>query len=123
MSYTRKRTSNTATFVYDQNSARKKNAKNEIKEVKTEISNLEKKQVKYERIIKKSIMKHGIKNLAKAHKETEPEHKKQMKCVGLIKKNKEKLLSLEKSLSRSNDLRGGYGYSKNSRKSKKKNHK
>lgn len=122
MSYTRKRTSNTATFLSAQNSARKKNAKEDIKELKGEISNLKQKQAKYERIINKYIIKHG---LAKAHKETEFEHKNKMKCIDLIQKKKEKIVSLEKSLSRTKDLRGGYGYSrsKNSRKSKKKNHK
>ena len=115
MSSTRKRntnTSNTTTFMYDQKHARTRRAKDEakkrladavnsedIKKLKNDVLTLTAKQVKYEGIIRKSIAKHGMKNLAKAHAETEDEHKQLMKYAGLIKKTKDKIASLEKSLS------------------------
>ena len=116
MSSTRKRTANTSTFMYDQSHARTKRAKDEankrladavtledIKKLKNDVLTLTAKQVKYEGIIRKSIAKHGMKNLAKAHAETDGEHKKMMKYASLIKKTKDKIASLEKSMS----IKGG----------------
>jgi hypothetical protein len=102
--------------MYDQKYAPTRRAKDEakkkladavtledIKKLKNDVLTLTSKQVKYEGIIRKSIARHGMKNLAKAHAETEDEHKQLMKYAGLIKKTKDKIASLEKSMS----LKGG----------------
>ena len=119
MSSTRKRTANTAntsTFMYDQSHARTKRAKDEankrladavtledIKKLKNDVLTLTAKQVKYQGIIRNSIVKYKMKNLAKPRAETEDEQQQLMKYASLIKKTKDKIASLEKSMS----LKGG----------------
>ena len=114
MSSTRKRntnTSNTTTFMYDQKHARTRRAKDEakkrladavnsedIKKLKNDVLTLTAKQVKYEGIIRKSIAKHGMKNLPTPREEIADNQQQVMKYTDLIKKTKDKIASLEKSL-------------------------
>ena len=117
MSSTRKRTtSNTATFEYDQKHARTKRATHEaqkrmsdaviledIKKLKTDVILLTGQQVKHQGIVRMSIAKHKMKNSVPLPAEIEENREQQMKYTGLIKKTKDKIASLEKSLS----LNGG----------------
>jgi hypothetical protein len=113
MSSTRKRTTaNTTTFEYDQKHARTKRATHEankrmsdattledIKKLKTDIILLTGQQVKHQGTIRLSIAKHKMKNSALPLAEIEENREQQMKYTGLIKKTKDKITSLEKSLS------------------------
>jgi hypothetical protein len=113
MSSTRKRTtSNTTTFEYDQKHARTRRATHEatkrmsdavtledIKKLKTDVILLTGQQVKHQGIMRQSIARHKMKNSAKPTAEIEEEREQQMKYTGLIKKTKDKIASLEKSLS------------------------
>jgi hypothetical protein len=129
MSSTRKRTTaNTTTFEYDQKHARTKRATHEaskrrsdettledIKKLKTDVILLTGQQVKHQGIMRQSIVRHKMKNSAKPPAETEEERKQQMKYTGLIKKTKDKIASLEKSLS----SKGGRRKPKRMKKTKK----
>jgi adenine deaminase len=113
MSSTRKRTTaNTTTFEYDQKHARTKRAADDaskrmsdavtledIKKLKTDVILLTGQQVKHQGIMRQSIARHKMKNSAKPTAEIEEEREQQMKYTGLIKKTKDKIASLEKSLS------------------------
>ena len=113
MSSTRKRTTaNTSTFEYDQKHARTKRATQEankrmadavtledIKKLKTDVILLTGQQVKHQGTIRLSIAKHKMKNSSQSPAEIEENREQQMKYTGLIKKTKDKIASLEKSLS------------------------
>jgi tRNA U34 5-carboxymethylaminomethyl modifying enzyme MnmG/GidA len=113
MSSTRKRTTaNTTTFEYDQKHARTKRATQEaskrmsdaatledIKKLKTDVILLTSQQVKHQGIMRQSIVKHKMKNSAPPPAEIQENREQQMKYTGLIKKTKDKIASLEKSLS------------------------
>ena len=112
MSSTRKRTANTTTFMYDQKYAPTRRAKDEakkrladavtsedIKKLKNDLLTLTREQVKYQGIIRNSIVKYKMKNLVKPEAETDYEKQQLMKYTDLIKKTKDKIASLEKSLS------------------------
>ena len=112
MSSTRKRTTNTTTFMYDQKHAPTRRAKLEetkrladavtsedIKKLKNDVLTLTGKQVKHQGLIRNSIVKYKMKNLAKPRAETEDEQQQLMKYTDAIKKTKDKIASLEKSMS------------------------
>lgn len=112
MSSTRKRTANTTTFMYDQKYAPTRRANDEakkrladavtsedIKKLKNDVLTLTREQVKYQGIIRNSIVKYKMKNLVKPEAESEYEKQQLMKYTDLIKKTKDKIASLEKSLS------------------------
>jgi tRNA U34 5-carboxymethylaminomethyl modifying enzyme MnmG/GidA len=113
MSSTRKRTTaNTTTFEYDQKHARTKRATQEaskrmsdaatledIKKLKTDVILLTSQQVKHQGIMRQSIVKHKMKNSTQPPAEIQENREQQMKYTGLIKKTKDKIASLEKSLS------------------------
>jgi len=113
MSSTRKRTTaNTTTFQYDQKHARTKRATREankrmsdaatledIKKLKTDVILLTSQQVKHQGIMRQSIVKHKMKNSTQPPAEIQENREQQMKYTGLIKKTKDKIASLEKSLS------------------------
>ena len=113
MSSTRKRTTaNTTTFEYDQKHARTKRAKQEadkrtsdattledIKKLKTDVILLTSQQVKHQGIMRQSIVKHKMKNSTQPPAEIQENREQQMKYTSLIKKTKDKIASLEKSLS------------------------
>ncbi len=113
MSSTRKRTTaNTATFEYDQKHARTKRATDDaskrrsaattledIKKLKTDVILLTSQQVKHQGLMRQSIVKHKMKNSTQLPAEIEENREQQMKYTGLIKKTKDKIASLEKSLS------------------------
>lgn len=113
MSSTRKRTTaNTTTFQYDQTHARTKRATQEaskrmtdaatledIKKLKTDVILLTSQQVKHQGIMRQSIVKHKMKNSTPPPAEIQENREQQMKYTGLIKKTKDKIASLEKSLS------------------------
>ena len=129
MSSTRKRTANTSTFMYDQSHARTKRAKDEankrladavtledIKKLKTDVILLTGQQAKHQGTVRMSIAKHKMKNSALPPAEIEENREQQMKYTGLIKKTKDKIASLEKSLS----SKGGRRKRKRKRKTMKK---
>ena len=113
MSSTRKRTTaNTTTFQYDQKHARTKRATQEaqkrmsdattledIKKLKTDVILLTSQQVKHQGLMRQSIVKHKMKNSTQPPAEIQENREQQMKYTGLIKKTKDKIASLEKSLS------------------------
>ena len=110
MSSTRKQTANTTTFTFDQKYARTKRATHEAKKRSTDLENIQKlktnvliltsKQVKCQNLIRQSIARQKMKVSKTANEETNDEHKQQLIAyVGLIKKTKEKIATLEKSLS------------------------
>jgi hypothetical protein len=119
MSSTRKRTTaNTTTFEYDQKHARTKRATQEaskrmsdaatledIKKLKTDVILLTSQQVKHQGIMRQSIVKHKMKNSTQPHAEIQENREQQMKYTSLIKKTKDKIASLEKSLSSSGGRR------------------
>jgi adenine deaminase len=71
----------------------------DIKKLKTDVILLTGQQVKHQGIMRQSIARHKMKNSVKPTAETEEERKQQIKYTGLIKKTKDKIASLEKSLS------------------------
>ena len=113
MSSTRKRTTaNTTTFQYDQKHARTKRATDDaskrrsdaatledIKKLKTDVILLTGQQVKHQGLMRQSIARHKMKNSTQLPAEIEENREQQMKYTGLIKKTKDKIASLEKSLS------------------------
>ena len=130
MSSTRKRTTaNTTTFQYDQKHARTKRATDDaskrrsdaatledIKKLKTDVILLTSQQVKHQGIMRQSIVKHKMKNSTQPPAEIQENREQQMKYTGLIKKTKDKIASLEKSLS----LNGGRRKRKRMKKTMKK---
>lgn len=116
MPATRKRTPNSTTFIFGHNKNRIKMAINDIEELKTEILNLQIKKEEYEDIIRTSKKNrrgisfsspnHGLMNLGVSNK-TKSAQINQQNCVSRIKKKKDKIANLKKSLSGEKDLRGG----------------
>ena len=98
--------------MYDQKHAPTRRAKDEenqrladavtsedIKKLKNDVLTLTGKQVKYQGLIRNSIVKYKMKNLAKPPAETENEQQQLMIYTDAINKTKDKIASLEKSLS------------------------
>jgi hypothetical protein len=71
----------------------------DIKKLKTDIILLTGQQVKHQGIMRQSIARHKMKNSAQSPAEIEENREQQMKYTGLIKKTKDKIASLENSLS------------------------
>ena len=111
---TRKRTPNSNTFIFDQNNAQKKNAMKSINDLKEDIINLRDKQEEYDKLLYSLRKKHGISTSNPNHGldltvllKTKSAQKNKKNCVSRIRKKEERILSLKKSLSSSNDLKGG----------------
>ena len=123
---TRKRTPNSNTFIFDQNNARKINAMRRIKELDFDIKNLKHKMDNYDEKIQSLKKKRGISVSNPNHGmdmavvlKTSSAKKDKEKCASRIRKKKESIASLKKSLSQSKDLRGGTKTRKTKKKSTK----
>ena len=115
MSSTRKRftnTTNTTTFMYSQKHARTRRATDEakkrladaatsedIKKLKNDVLTLTGDQVQHQNKIRTSIMKYKMKKLPTPREEIENDQQQVIKYTDAIKKTKDKIASLEKSLS------------------------